>query len=318
MPEVEGLYKNDLFYLLITGEGKEEAQAKLAYTLGLLQDKISEVINLGLCGALTKDLKINSLHFIRTIYAENDGDMVFKSFSTQDQGLDIVTSNKRVLNHDYANFLENFAPLVDRELWAIAHVCKLFHKPLRAIKLISDYADGSEICKIVKDKQEELSDLLFEGAEALILEKEAKTKKAEFYPEGIHLSISMQRKYTSLLNSLLIKYDCSFLQLSEKLEITQLQKLDIFPKKKGHILLERMTHLLSPYRSKLETKIQNHFEPLSQNNITVKPDKDLDSAKIQISFTADSKEELDSKLQSLKKLDFNDYKKIIFGENDVF
>lgn len=315
--DYEGLYCHENFYLLITGEGKEEALALVSYTLGRLHDKVSEVINIGLCGALRSNLKLETIHFIRTIYSENDGDITFKSFSTQDNGLDIVTSNRRVLDSQYASYLDNFAPLVDRELWAIAHACKIFHKPLRALKLISDYANGKEICKIVKEKQEEYADQLYRATQPILFQKKEQSQ-SNISPEGIYLSISMQRRYQSLLHSLLIKYACTENDIFEKLKLKELQQKDILPKKKGHILLDQMSALLSPYRAKLESKIQDYFQPLSKLDIQAKPDKDLDNSKVQFSFSAESKEELDLKIYSIKNMDFSEYKKIIFGDNDVF
>ncbi len=128
----------------------------------------------------------------------------------------------------------------------------------------------------------------------------------------------MQRRYQSLLHSLLIKYDCTQSDMLEKLKLIELQQQDMLPKKRGHILLDQMSALLSPYRAKLESKIQDYFQPLSKLDIQAKPDKDLDNSKIQFTFSVESKEELDLKIYAIKNMNFSEYKKIIFGDNDVF
>ncbi|EQC49250.1 hypothetical protein M899_0689 [Bacteriovorax sp. BSW11_IV] len=317
--EVDGLYQDDNIFLLITGEGKEEALAQVSFVLGRFPE-ITDVFNTGLCGALDPNQEIGSTHFIRTIYCENDGEMIFKSYTTVDKGLDIITSNKRVLEKEYADHLECFAPLVDRELWAIAHACKLFHKPLRSVKLVSDHANGNEICKMVRDKQEEYAEYLFDKMMPLLsdsLVQKIESPENDIFSKA-HFSLSMQRKYNSTLHSLELKYNFTEQDVFNEIKVNEILEENWAPKRKALAILEKMNALLSPYKIKLEEKTKIFLSPLSKYDIVARPDKDFDNVKLQFTFTATSSEELELKLHALKKIDYNQYKSIIFGEDDVF
>ena len=137
----QGLYKSEHEYLLITGEGPQNATEKTAYALGSNQE-IKEVINLGIAGALDKSLELDRIYQIRTCYAQQADSPLFKSYTTDEykEYIDCITTHERIISETSADKLRPFAQVVDREAWAIASVASLLNKKLRysIIYLISD------------------------------------------------------------------------------------------------------------------------------------------------------------------------------------
>ena len=122
---VDGLYASNQIMLCITGEGVQSASERAAVVCGAFYGEISEVVNLGVAGALASSLTVGSFCEIRTVYRESAGDIVFKTFTSAapaDTTIDCITADQRVLSTAYADRLRAFAPLVDRELWGIASV----------------------------------------------------------------------------------------------------------------------------------------------------------------------------------------------------
>lgn len=147
--EFKGLFNNENDYLLITGEGIESTSERMNIVLQNIGNRISKVINIGIAGALNINLELESIHSIRNVYLE-DGKEFYLSASAE-ANINCITANNRVLNEKYSNQLFQFAPVVDRELWVCAHLCKKYQLSWLSFKLISDYA-GSKIDskKIIK------------------------------------------------------------------------------------------------------------------------------------------------------------------------
>ena len=143
----DGLYKNDQRYLLIHGEGPQITSEKVSVVCGAFRNEIHAVINMGVCGSLKEnDFKIGTIYPIRTCYKEDE----FKSFSTANKtGVDIISSKERVMSPEKVKNLSYFAPLVDREAWAVGSVCQTLDIPFYSYKMVSDYSDNEDICQLV-------------------------------------------------------------------------------------------------------------------------------------------------------------------------
>ena len=96
--------------------------------------KITEIINFGVAGILEKSslFSIGDIIEVRTSYLSLGKKMEFKSFSSSLKPshfdlYDIVTSSKRALKKVDCENLLPFAPLVDREAWAIGSVANKLH-----------------------------------------------------------------------------------------------------------------------------------------------------------------------------------------------
>ena len=153
-------YENDSYFLLITKEGLQETTKNLTWFLASYADVISKIINLGIAGALSAELKLADIYSIRTIYGEEQ----FNNFKTADlkSVIDIISAKNRITNIEDAQRLFVTAPLVDREAWAIGSVANKFNKELYCYKLVSDFADGKDTFKQIKEKAADYSERLYQ------------------------------------------------------------------------------------------------------------------------------------------------------------
>jgi len=90
----EGVFKNSKGdILLLTGEGADIAGQKLATILGMFFNQVVpiEIHNYGVAGALTESLEVGSKKEIRTFYRQQDGEMLFRSFSCLSGTYDCIT-----------------------------------------------------------------------------------------------------------------------------------------------------------------------------------------------------------------------------------
>ena len=121
--------------LLLTGEGVQSATEKLASVCGAKYNKIKEIINLGVAGILEDSPHLPwGYQGDKNNLSQPGQKMEFKSFSTGSQTspfdlCDIVTSSQRPQKTDCERLLP-FAPLVDREGWAIGSGGQQIPNPL--------------------------------------------------------------------------------------------------------------------------------------------------------------------------------------------
>jgi nucleoside phosphorylase len=147
------LFTNEKDYLLITGEGIESTSERMNSVLQTVRDDISNIINMGITGALDKKLQLESVHSIRKVYLE-DEDKFFQSADTK-ANINCITAKNRVMNEKYSKQLFQIAPIVDRELWTCAHLCNKYQLLWVSLKLISDYAgSGIDSKKIIKKSKQ--------------------------------------------------------------------------------------------------------------------------------------------------------------------
>lgn len=161
----EGLFESDSAYILIIGEGLYPALSKTSFALGTLKDQnITAVYNIGVCGGLDHDINPSQPFSVRTIYGEDTaGKLLFKSFNTADSTAktNLISAHQRVLTDDYAKQLAEFAPLVDREAWAVGLACQQAEVPFYCYKLVSDTAGDQTQCTDISSKAHTFSEKLF-------------------------------------------------------------------------------------------------------------------------------------------------------------
>jgi nucleoside phosphorylase len=154
-----GLFKNEENYLLITGEGLQSTEERMAAFFSHSNLTIDNVINLGIAGALNENFEIDSIHSIKQVFGE-DQNQNFISFDENAQH-DCISAKNRVLNKSYAKRLSKHASIVDRELWVCAKVCKIKSIPFYSFKIISDYADHNTDSKTIINKSNFYSTKLY-------------------------------------------------------------------------------------------------------------------------------------------------------------
>jgi nucleoside phosphorylase len=159
-----GLYRGEDELLLLTGEGVTSTLKKVNTVCEYFGKKIDRVINLGIAGSLRSDLQINQIYGIRKIFYEPYLQNPEKTYNTGNERavFDCITSFQTIKSNDYARQLAMFAQIVDRELWANAHICKSFNLPFSAYKLISDQAGDQTDLEAIRQNASEYSLHLFD------------------------------------------------------------------------------------------------------------------------------------------------------------
>ena len=149
--------------LLVTGEGMA---ATFTHGLAVLShfgqsgdhSIISEIINMGVAGSLKKDIEIGKIVSIRNVLHEED----LQTYpADKNSTCDCITALNRVTDDDYAKRLALKASIVDRELWAVAHMAQIYNIPFRSWKLISDHAGSTTDTASIKKNAARFSEQLF-------------------------------------------------------------------------------------------------------------------------------------------------------------
>lgn len=314
------IYKNEDSYLLICGEGIFNALESTTAALSKFED-IRVVLNFGIAGALDEQSELDSIVEIRTCYAILNDVVEFKSFSsTANTKLDCITSSSRALDRDKAIKLSPFANIVDRELWAIAKSSSNFSVDFRSFKLISDepykQESSESICEVVKDKAEYYSDKLYKKYLSLIDHPIVETKYLVEDYKDLYFTISQYRSYSTLLTQLLTKYD-SEKSILELVELDKVLSLDLLPKQRTSVLLEKLRELLTPFNSKLQAQLATVLSPLHEARIKTTLSKNLEADQFKISATIQNEVELKKIARALTNLDYQSYKSLMRGNVDV-
>lgn len=317
--------------LVITGEGKENAMIHLSYTLAILKERFPKdqflVHNLGVCGHLQNSpikFELGEIVNVRTVYAQkNDNEMEFKSFSTvpkdhkgskdNQSDCDLISTSERILSQDSSQNLSNFAPLVDREAWAMAYACHKQDTPFICTKIISDFADG-EVCVRVKEKSEEWSDELLrfflnqdkQVSSALPTNKEILT--------DLHITISQERSLNNLMKALEIKGH-SLEQILERCNYSQLLAEEIRAKEKTKELLKRMADLLNPLEKELRDQLEEATDCLQKVGFKVRFDQGHENDVVHLTTSLEHDENINNLIAGLESFDYLKFKEILRGRD---
>ncbi len=312
---VKGLYENERFLVVISGEGRQNTTETLAAAISYAGMQISEVLNLGVAGSLHYDLKLNRIVSVRTVYGAIDNRVEFKTFTSVDDAaeIDCISTSRRILEKEDAEPLSYFAQIVDRELWACASVCKRFNIPFRSLKMISDRAGEQALCADIAEDALRYSHALFNHFKKLAHQEEPENERIEL-PDGFYATVAQKRQLTSLLQAVVVKEKRSAKHLPDFLPIDDILKSEKHPKKRTIRLIHELRDYLNPFRRRLEESLKPIFEPLRGNDIRVSPARDYETNALGISFTVENEDELDRKCAALKSFDYVAYREILSGE----
>lgn len=301
----DGVYESEDFYLLLTKEGLQNSSERSMAFITFFNDKIDKVYNIGICGAL-KGQKTHSIHQIRTIYCDRNKSVEFKSFTSSlaNSTIDLISSNKRVFEKDYSQYLKNFAPLVDREAWSIASTCQLLKKKFLAIKMISDQGgdEKKEICEIVKDQAEFFSSsLLAYFLENISLDLEDEKQEKDDLPilESFHLTTTQRRFFSSLKEKLERKHKS---KLEKIINIEKFISSKKLPKDRSKDLLMEMERALNPVKFQFVEKIESITKEHTDEFLSIQFDRSLEREGIKISAHINSERKLEDLKKKLSKI----------------
>jgi len=319
----QDLYSHQDHFLLITGEGIEKTLFSLSSVLAKFS-QITEVINFGVCASLVLNHKKGSIHSIRTVYAQVRDQIQYKSFESSDptSSYDILSTNQRILTPKEADRLESFAPLVDRELWAVGYTCHQLKIPWRSYKLISDFpiAEQVEICRVVKDHAEEWSQQLYQHFHKIpSREKEKKEKKLSIeliqLEDHFYFTITQKRileQYIKVLSK-----DNHLSEVLSSINLSDIIDSEITPKNRTKKLLEILKYKVNPYMENLKIKLAQYNQPLTKIGTKIVFDQNFENNNIQISHKITDSNSLDLFIKSLRIWNYNSIQSLLNGDFDV-
>lgn len=304
------LFKGDDLICLITGEGPFEASTATASILGKYQ--ISEVINIGIAGAISDDLKVEDFCPIRSIYLVIDGKPQFKSFKCGDMGYDCISSFDRILDEKAAQVLSGVGHIVDREAWGVAHACKHHQVPFRAFKLISDKAGTLNACEVVKGEATEWSQKILGHLNKILHLQE--TPSASTSLEGFYFTFSSRHRFEDLLNKLSLRSNQTTADTLNTLPLDELRELKISPKDKAKKLMTLLEEKLDPLKAKLQRSLSDWKGPFEDKNIQIMTDPNLEETSVKIVLEIENNQQLAERITAIKQLDLSFYQKLRNGD----
>lgn len=314
----EGLLTHPNYGLiLICGEGLWAPRERLASVLTRFS-KITQVVNLGVCAGVRAGIRTGEIYSIRTSYAEDE----FKSYTSSDPSADIdcLSAKERVLTPLKAQQLDNFAPLIERELWSIASVCELFKKKWSAYKLVSDLPQNgsTEICEVVKEQANEWSRALkifYQSKEisknSLECEQESESLFAGAHLPFFHLTTSTERQLINLKQKL---GEVRFNRITQECVQETFER----PKERTLFLIAALSRALNPFRAKLEDEINAKTLALREQGIQVSYPWPLESTHFNLKFQIQSEKDIERLKSALEQFPYADLKRLIeAGELNV-
>lgn len=322
-----GLFKSKNYYLLITGEGPKDASEKTVAVVADLKEELDQIINIGIAGSLNPKLKIGDLAWVRSSYAQNAERCEFKSYTTTiHSSLDCITAYSRVTSSEEKKMLSSFADMVDRELWSIMSAAQLFDLPAFALKLISDEADSTDFCKLVKEEAPALSKKMLQA----FLEFEQKNNEARpslqntlavtledklLTHDKLYFTTSQARKLHTVLRGISIKKtlsDDEVLNLLQKL--IEEDEATRTPKELSKILLNALSEKLNPLNTKIKERITQGLKPLIESGAQVSFDPELEQDYVQVSFQIRNTKDQKRLMLALEHFNYQKIKDIFQGK----
>lgn len=299
-------FEGQKHYLLISGEGGQKVNEHLIHFLANFSDKVKNIIHFGIAGALRKEIDINVIYPIRTLYRYGMEKPFFTSFTTEESThfIDVISTDHRVLSDVISKKLKPFAELVDMEAWYIASIAKAYHKNLLVFKCVSDFAGDNTRCLDIQNQALKYSQLFLnyhqqhQGDFSKTLQKKTDQKTEHFFslPTAFYLTSSQKIIFDKLIISISLDQE-SFKQFQNKLK--EIEKLDISPKKKTSRLIDEMRLLNNPYLFLFKEKLAKIKKKLKAEGISI--DYDDSSENLLLKWEIANEKEWKDKLTSMQE-----------------
>lgn len=308
------LFQNEDMLLLLTGEGPFEATASTAFILGKFP--CDEVINLGIAGTLSDDVKLGEIYPVRTHYLIQEMKPAFKSFTGNPQGIDCLTAFERILNPERAQSLKGLGHLVDREAWGVAYAAKEANVPFRSFKLISDKAGTLGACELIKDEAHDFS-LKLASFLSELLDNKKEMEETRFDLKGFHFTFTTAHKFQTLLKKLSIKREKTLEETFEALPTADYLQLKVTPKERAKLLLDSLESELDPLRGSLMSAKEKWLRDVQKSGIEVQTDPEWEHNRVSVRFDVEDDHELSRKLKVLESFSLRPFKDLMEGKLHV-
>ena len=310
---VKGAYEGSDCFLLISGEGRQNATESLAAFLGFTLGRVSEVVNIGVAGDLSGSLDIGDVVSVRTVYGEAVANVAFRTFTSADNEatVDCISARDRVLSDEAADRLSCFAPLVDREAWACGSVAQRFRIPFRSLKLISDTAGDLTKCAEIAASAADYSLALFQSFTRKQRQTVAPEEAPVTLPEGFYATVAQKRQLNSLLKSVAIKQGVTSEKAIETFDLDAIREAEAHPKKRTTILIQQLRDFLNPFRRRFEESLWPLVEPLREGGIKIVPARDYENTALLISFSVEDGAQLTERCRILQRFNYPAYQRLL-------
>lgn len=159
----KGLFESPDYFLLVCGEGLQNASEKTVSVLAHFNNQINEIYNIGTAGSLSDKITKDEILWVKKAYAGSNEHQEYKTFNTESTNAttNCLSAYKRIENLETRVKLSSIADIVDRELWAIGSAAGLFKKPFYSLKYISDDLKSENFCQEVINKASLISEKLY-------------------------------------------------------------------------------------------------------------------------------------------------------------
>jgi len=309
------VYKNDKLIVLITGEGLQNASEMTSACLGFFAG-ITEVLNMGICAGLSADLKKFDLLPVRTVYAY-DSTFKFKSF-TSSQVLathDCVSASQRVTQKTQKEAYFQIAPLIDRELWAIASCSQRFKKKWSSVKIVSDILDEQTDCQDIFEDALEFSSKLFQYFQQMNKDSNTSSQSQSEIEHleslGFYFTFSQKSKISKLIKSIMTSQSLRFQDLLQNFLEKNNDLQDMTGKQQSKHLEQFLLQIANP----IEWKTKNKLNKLLENkNLKINFDSSLEKEEINFQGIIRNISDLEKLSQEIKKIPFKDFVSILNGK----
>jgi hypothetical protein len=310
----EGFWRGEDLFLLITGEGLQNATEKTTAILAIFNEEISQVVNFGVAGALNEKLAVGDLLEVRTSYLYQGEALRFRSFSAQG-AYDCVSCFDRIADGEKAKKLTLVGDLVDRELWGIASSCQLFNKPFTAVKVISDRADQLVCCQAVQEKTLEFSEKFYDWW--LKQSDEKKERPRSPLSGDFYFTLAMKHQYEDLLRKLQNLHAKNEDEILALADYQELIKTPMPAKIRALRLLQNLNRQLNPMQELIEKNLAPLTKSLERSQINLTFPLDYETDELRFSFSATSMSDFQEKIQALQNFPLTEVHKVLRGELDV-
>jgi hypothetical protein len=311
--------------ILITGEGQFESLNILSSLLAARKE-ITQIINLGVVGALNSRISNLQVLNIRTVYLSLENQPQFKSFPLQPAEqfsvCDCLTSSKRILDTETRRKLSPIADVVDRELWSLAFASSKAKIPLLSLKVVSDgeQNDTKSICEEVKEQAPIFSKILLNSFLAYI-NQENNNKDQLPSEDKIELLLNNKELYFTASMKRKLKHLISQTKLSgidiSNVEFDDIISQEISKKERSLKIINQLIRLLNPLRSNIEDKLNELSRPLIKTGWNIKYDSNIEEKWISISSKIQSPSQLHKLSQTLENFPLEEWQDIFDGHNNV-
>jgi len=330
---------NDKPYILITGEGLQNAGDQTLLALSLINKEISRIINLGVAGAVNAKFHLHQIVEVKTAHSQTcknflEAGIEFKTYSSEKyKGLelpyvDLMSIHARALTPSDKELFSQYVDILDREAFALFRAAQYFNFPFHAFKIISDSLDEKDFCNKVLEDSHQLANSLFLFYQNYLTGKSIVSNDLTFslpasikhlLPEPFFYFTHYQAsELKSLIPNTASNSTTAFeqwlgdYQISEIVE--QLKEVDLSPKERSKRFLLVLQKIKNPLVFKIKELIESekNKRPLSFGKI--QHDSKLESSTLHLHFEVKNSVEWEKSQLEIRHLDLEPIFKILQGD----